>query len=647
MKKPKLRNYLLRACAISLLAVILLAPAVLLSADRILYGQWQEMDKNLMSHIADTAREQLLGTEPSELGEDALCSWEHGRQLAQMDFMLKAYSGLGVIYGRLYDRDGRVLSDPSRSVFCSVLEQDPETGTETRIRLESPWNDAWQELFDLEETAAWNVPVGENDFGIPKDMTFGELADSGNLPGAEDQGIDCELSMDELYMQGGYFIPGRIHAIVTAGSLSREILSTDMTPEDPENYIKISCDPECGQEADATVLSQAGASRKQLEAVYSYGSATFPHAWGLAEENVRIEQFEEVMTKLADSGLSPFSDTKDPNASIQGSVIHDFSNENEWMEHLYAQIDTFHVSRETDAPEYYLITTSGFSIFRSGLDMGLFYIDAPSEGSTNLKTFWIPVCLICFALLLVLTCMAARIRYVKAKAAYDMRCYRIETTNAMAHDLKTPLTAISGYAENLLAQVQVDKREYYARAILSNISYMDQMIHDILELSKSEDIRQTLTLEQIRLAVFTEDALDSFRHLAKERQLVITVSGDGTVRTDRSLFRSMLENLISNAVKYAAEGSEIRIAIDKPPHRPGKVCLKVINSLPAPLEKPISELVKPYVKGDDSRGSRQGSGVGLAIVENAAAKLRYRISYDITGDTFSVSIMMPTVLEKR
>lgn len=642
MKKPKLRNYMLYACAISLpLAAIFLAASLLL-ADRELSGQQQEAGKMIIQRITGTAREQLLGTDPDKLGEDVLHSWDYGRQLTQVDLILKIYSGLFPMYGRLYDRNGRVLSDSSRSVFFSVIEQEPETGRETQIRLESPWNETWQELFEAQDKAL-QEPIGENAFGLPSDMTFEELADGRELPGNQDQEMEYSIVMAEIYMQGGYFTPGRVYVHITAGSLSKDICFRDMTPEDPENYIKISLHPEDGKKADASVLSKTEDAKNQPEAVYSYAKTT-PSVWGLPEENVPEKRFENAMIRLEESGLSPFSDDAAPNhaAVIETHIIHDFSNENEWLEHLYAQVDTLHVNRETDAPEYFLITTYGFSIFRHALDLGgLLYIDAPPEGSSNLKTFWIPAGLICLALLLAIACTTATIRYVKAKAAYDIKCYRIETTNAMAHDLKTPLTAISGYAENLLAQVQVDKREYYAKAILSNIAYMDQMIHDILELSKSEDIRQALTQEQLDVAELTEETMESFRHLAKERNLTITVSGEGTVRTDRSLFRSLLENLISNAVRYAAEASEIRLTINRLPHRPGRLCLTITNRLSAPLEKPISELVKPYVKGDDSRGSHQGSGVGLAIVENAAAKLKYRVVYDITDDTFSVSIVMP------
>ena len=68
--------------------------------------------------------------------------------------------------------------------------------------------------------------------------------------------------------------------------------------------------------------------------------------------------------------------------------------------------------------------------------------------------------------------------------------------------------------------------------------------------------------------------------------------------------------------------------------------LTIINKLDNPIDKTAEELVKPYVKGDNSRGSMKGSGVGLAIVENVAGKLKYKVSYDITDDTFSVYVRM-------
>ena len=308
------------------------------------------------------------------------------------------------------------------------------------------------------------------------------------------------------------------------------------------------------------------------------------------------------------------------------------------MEILFWDARTVDINRDIEGSEYVLMSVSDESIFTS-------YYSGVEGKDKLIKRVWIPAGILALLIFLVMGSFIGGLRYMKAKSVYDMKCYRIETTNAMAHDLKTPLTAISGYAENLLSNVQVDKREYYAKAILTNIEYMDQMIHDILELSKSEDERQTVTFENVKLAELVKEELDNFIHVMEDRGLSVLVSGEYCLKTDKKMMKSLVDNLLSNAVKYAKEGSEIKVVIrdrgaaglESPVQGRG---ITIINRIKEPVEKSPEELVKPYVKGDNSRGSMKGSGVGLAIVENVARKLKYKVSYDITDEEFKVSIKM-------
>lgn len=180
--------------------------------------------------------------------------------------------------------------------------------------------------------------------------------------------------------------------------------------------------------------------------------------------------------------------------------------------------------------------------------------------------------------------------------------------------------------------------------LLFFIEYMDQMIHDILELSKSEDERQIIELLDISLNEFVDEEMNNFEQIVKERGLTISIAGDMKLRSDRKQLKSLVDNLISNAVKYAAPESEIQI-------RPGDAVgaaksirmrnagiLTITNKLEEPLDKTADELVKPYVKGDNSRSDRSGSGVGLTIVENVARKLKYKVSYEISSEEFTIGV---------
>lgn len=85
-----------------------------------------------------------------------------------------------------------------------------------------------------------------------------------------------------------------------------------------------------------------------------------------------------------------------------------------------------------------------------------------------------------------ITVFATAVIYLTRKSRYERQEYRRNMTNVMAHDLKTPLMAMSGYAENLLANVHTDKRQQYAEAISENVRKMNGMIEQMLEIDRLE-----------------------------------------------------------------------------------------------------------------------------------------------------------------
>lgn len=641
MKKPRLRKYIIKACIAAFILSVLCYGVAIYVADW-KYSAEVKIFSDRAKNIAESgARDFLMGSDPEKVKDEGLKSEEFGQGLADVDFRVKIYSNppMGA-FSVLYDRDGNVVSDPAKAVFFSVYKRG-ENGEEERIRLESEYNDEWEEIFDYYANAAYNEKIGDNNLGLPKDVTFDEFMSGGQYTEALYITMESRIVLDEIYVQSGYFVPGKVHVLVTVRMENREggardtwtffskdVFDKDMTPDNPEDYTKIK------------MVSESDLQRQQeeLESEYYYDDRSSPAAWGIAENDPAWNDYEYFISE------GGFSVEEFAEEGGLGSVCE---FDKEFLHHYYGFITPININKDIEGSEYVLVTMTDYSILYDSVyePEGI----GDKEDINILRKVWIPIGVVTLAVFLAIASIIAGFRYMKAKSVYDMKCYRIETTNAMAHDLKTPLTAISGYAENLLEQVQVDKREYYAKAILSNIEYMDQMIHDILELSKSEDIRQDIEYEDIALYEFINEELSGFEHLVKERGLAISIAGDIRVKTDRRLMKSMLDNLLSNAVKYSAPDSKIEICLgedavqakgNKFPGGIGGKKMMITNKLEKPLDKPAEELVKPYVKGDNSRGSRQGSGVGLAIASNVAEKLKYKITYDITEEYFSVFIFM-------
>lgn len=182
-------------------------------------------------------------------------------------------------------------------------------------------------------------------------------------------------------------------------------------------------------------------------------------------------------------------------------------------------------------------------------------------------------------------------------------------SNALAHDLKTPLMAISGYAENLAENIYPEKKEHYIEGIQSNVSYMNALIGQIMEMAKTENPDFSLHKTQIALQEITQKILNLYEGLAEKKDITIHMSGTAQVVADASCMERVMENLIKNALEYTPEHQSIFIKMDENQ-------LEVTNTgIEIPKEK-LEEIWKPFIKGDESRSRKQGHGLGLSIVKN-------------------------------
>lgn len=192
----------------------------------------------------------------------------------------------------------------------------------------------------------------------------------------------------------------------------------------------------------------------------------------------------------------------------------------------------------------------------------------------------------------------------KEKEEFDQ--YRIETTNALAHDLKTPLSIISGYAQNLLENVHTEKRDYYAGNINMNVNRMDRIIREMLELSRFEADFFQPVYEEVSLGEVCEKLLHRYGEICSEKFLSAGLEGDATIKADFSLMERVIDNFFVNALDHIPDGGTIYIKIS------GNT-LEFFNSGSHIPEDIINEIWKPYKKADAARSNTKGTGLGLSI----------------------------------
>lgn len=202
----------------------------------------------------------------------------------------------------------------------------------------------------------------------------------------------------------------------------------------------------------------------------------------------------------------------------------------------------------------------------------------------------------------------AYVLYRSYRSAYDMEQYRRTTSNAMAHDLKSPLAIISLYAENLKAGTNPEKNQYYMDGILDEVRQMNTQVATILDMAKAEDVDTKLKKTEVDLAGIVDTVAQIYNEKISEKNVQIDISGACTVSADEALMYQAVVNIMDNAVKYVTDGGHIAVELsDKE--------VSFVNSS-EPLDKDTLEDVwKPFVKGDNSRHGHKGTGLGLSIVK--------------------------------
>lgn len=211
-----------------------------------------------------------------------------------------------------------------------------------------------------------------------------------------------------------------------------------------------------------------------------------------------------------------------------------------------------------------------------------------------------PLVLLCYVIMAVIS-------YRKKKREIIEDETRRNIIAAIAHDVRGPVTAISGYAENLQQIVHDAESRHYTASILDNVSYINEMITGMLSYIRLEN---TLTIknDNVDMAALARQVTDRYTGELENRNIECEIAGHAEIRADARLMDIMLDNLIMNTVKYASDNSIVNIDIDV-----GR--LVISNDMDGEIDCDPSELWEPMKKGNSARTGHTGNGLGLSIVK--------------------------------
>lgn len=184
-----------------------------------------------------------------------------------------------------------------------------------------------------------------------------------------------------------------------------------------------------------------------------------------------------------------------------------------------------------------------------------------------------------------------------------------------SHELKTPLTAIKGFNDVIGMKSKDDDIRTLSAKIDKEVNRVVSLIDDMLNLSKLETTK-TPIVEKVDLVAVAYDAEESISALARDKNVNIEISGEGTVDMEKDHAYELVKNLMENAVRYNEDGGHVIVSVDE---KADKVTLKVKDDGIGIDEENQSRIFERFYRVNKSRSRETGgTGLGLSIVKHVA-----------------------------
>lgn len=197
---------------------------------------------------------------------------------------------------------------------------------------------------------------------------------------------------------------------------------------------------------------------------------------------------------------------------------------------------------------------------------------------------------------------------------------RQEFTANVSHELKTPLTAISGYAE-LIGNGMTGKEDTirFSNEIHSNANRLLSLINDIIKLSELDEADHQMEMERIDLYKLAENCVQMMQVTAEKQGIRLTLQGESTMAmANKGLMDEVFYNLCSNAIRYNKPGGNVTVTVGTKDERPFLGVADTGIGIPKECQERVFER---FYRVDKSRSkSTGGTGLGLAIVKHIVAQ---------------------------
>ncbi|MGL4453277.1 MAG: sensor histidine kinase [Sarcina sp.] len=218
---------------------------------------------------------------------------------------------------------------------------------------------------------------------------------------------------------------------------------------------------------------------------------------------------------------------------------------------------------------------------------------------------------------------------------------RREFIGTISHELKSPITIVSGQLEGMMYNIGAFKdRDKYLKKSYDVMQEMRELVGEILELNKYESEAFKVEMEKINLSTMVKESIDKKAYYIKEKNMDVVTNIEGSifVYADMKLIKKVLDNVIGNAIKYSEPYSCVNINLNKEEN----VIFEVSNASEDISKEELEKMFTPFYRLEKSRNRKTGgSGLGLYIVKNIIDKhsnMEYRMSSKDGYITFTLEI---------
>ena len=211
---------------------------------------------------------------------------------------------------------------------------------------------------------------------------------------------------------------------------------------------------------------------------------------------------------------------------------------------------------------------------------------------------------------------------------------RKEFIATISHELKTPITIISGQLEGMIYNIGKYKdRDTYLKKSYESTQELKTLVEEMIQVSKYEILERQSQTKEIDLLELINRLLKRQTYLIEEKEITVNVYGEEnfTIEVDEERITKAISNIINNGIKYSPNNSELNIRL----LNKDKKILEIQNTGTTIDEKLKDKIFKPFFRVEKSRNRKTGgSGLGLYIVSQVLKE--YNFKYNIKNRKDSV-----------